>query len=130
MRKILLLLLIGSFSVLSGYASTSCNLDGKSTTTQRRDQKDDSAGRPRAPRRSRIFQISSEPGTNILQVISSADVGFVTAVIDNLSSGTVYTYSFNSSTPAFLPISGECGVWRVFLVTSSGMTMIYEFEVY
>ena len=130
MRKKTLLLLIGGFVFFSGQASTSFSMDSRSTTTYMGNNGGASVGRPRAPRRSRIFQISYEPGMNILQVISSADVGFVTAIIENLSTGTILTYTFDTSDPAFLPISGECGVWRVFLATSSGMTMIYEFEVY
>lgn len=130
MRKYLFLLLIGCVGMHSGLACPSLSLDGKTVEAQKGNADNTSPTRPRAPRRSRTFQVSFEPGMNPIQVSSSTGVGIVTAVIENLSSGTIYTYSFDSSVPAFLPISGESGVWRVSLTTSSGTTMIYELDVY
>ena len=68
--------------------------------------------RPRAARRPSPFQISYEPGINVVLVSSNSDVGLVNVVMENLSTGTIYTYSFHSSDLAILPISGEEGPWR------------------
>ena len=121
MRKTLMLLLVGCVGILSGYANPFTGQDGKETTSQMGSIGDTSMGRPRAPRRSPSFQIYYDPGLNAVLVSSTSDVGLVNAVIENLSTGSFYTYSFDSSELAVLPISGEAGVWRVLLYSNHGL---------
>ena len=88
-----------------------------------------SMGRPRASRRSPSFQIYYDPGLNAVLVSSTSDVGLVNAVIENLSTGSFYTYSFDSSELAVLPISGEAGVWRILLRNSSGWSVSIRIDI-
>lgn len=127
MRKILMLLVVGCLGISTGQASSLFLQDGKSTPIRKGENGPCSHGRPRAPRHSPTFQIWYEPGVNAVLVVSSADVGPVQAIIENLTSGTLYTYSFDSSSPAILPISGEPGVWKVILRSTRGITITYEF---
>ena len=105
-----MLFMVGCLGISTGQASSLFLQDGKTTPIQKGETGDSSLGRPRAPRHSTTFQIWYEPGVNAVLVVSSADVGPVQAIIENLTSGTLYTYSFDSSSPAILPISGEPGV--------------------
>lgn len=127
MRKILMLFMVGCLGISTGQASSLFLQDGKTTPIQKGETGDSSLGRPRAPHHSPTFQIWYEPGVNAVFVISSTDVGPVQAIIENLSTGTLFTYSFDSSTPAILPISDESGVWRVILRPIRGTTVTYEF---
>lgn len=116
-----MLLLVGSVGIISGYAHPFTGQDGKETTSQMGSIGDTSMGRPRAPRRSPSFQIYYDPGLNAVLVSSTSDVGLVHAVIENLSTSSFYTYSFDSSELTILPISGEAGVWRVLLYSNYGL---------
>lgn len=127
MRKILMLFMVGCLGISTGQASSLFLQDGKTTPIQKGETGDSSLGRPRAPRHSPTFQVWYEPGVNAVIVVSGADVGPVQAVIENPSTGTLYTYSFDSSSPAILPISGESGVWRVILRSIRGAIIAYEY---
>ena len=129
MRKTLMLLLVGSVGIISGYAHPFTGQDGKETTSQMGSIGDTSMGRPRVPRRSPSFQIYYDPGLNAVLVSSTSDVGPVHAVIENLSTGSFYTYSFDSSELAVLPISGEAGVWRILLRNSSGWSVSIRIDI-
>ena len=129
MRKTLMLLLVGSVGIISGYAHPFTGQDGKETTSQMGSIGDTSMGRPRVPRRSPSFQIYYDPGLNAVLVSSTSDVGLVNAVIENLSTGSFYTYSFDSSELAVLPISGEAGVWRILLRNSSGWSVSIRIDI-
>lgn len=124
-----MLLLVGCVGILSGYANPFTGQDGKETTSQMGSIGDTSMGRPRAPRPSPSFQICYEPGLNAVLVSSRADAGLVHAVIENLSTGSFYTYSFDSSELAVLPISGEAGVWRILLRNSSGWSVSIRIDI-
>ena len=124
-----MLLLVGSVGILSGYAHPFTGQDGKETTSQMGSIGDTSMGRPRVPRRSPSFQIYYDPGLNAVLVSSTSDVGLVNAVIENLSTGSFYTYSFDSSELAVLPISGEAGVWRILLRNSSGWSVSIRIDI-
>lgn len=129
MRKTLMLLLVGCVGILSGYANPFTGQDGKETTSQMGSIGDTSMGRPRAPRRSPSFQIYYDPGMKAMIVSSISDVGPVHAVIENLSTGTFYSYLFDSSELAVLPISGEAGVWRILLRNSSGWSVSIRIDI-
>ena len=129
MRKTLLLILVGSMGFTSAQASSSCGQDGKTTATQVGNNGGTSIGRPRAHRKVPTFQIVYEPTWRSLVVYSFSDGGLVHAVIENLSTGAHYFYTFDSSEPAILPISGEAGVWMVMLYSMSRNVIEYEFEV-
>ena len=129
MRKTLMLLLVGSVGIISGYAHPFTGQDGKETTSQMGSIGDTSMGRPRVPRRSPSFQIYYDPGLNAVLVSSTSDVGPVHAVIENLSTGSFYTYSFDSSELAVLPIRGEAGVWRILLRNSSGWSVSIRIDI-
>ncbi len=124
-----MLLLVGSVGIISGYAHPFTGQDGKETTSQMGSIGDTSMGRPRVPRRSPSFQIYYDPGLNAVLVSSTSDVGLVNAVIENLSTGSFYTYSFDSSELAVLPISGEAGVWRILLRNSSGWSVSIRIDI-
>lgn len=124
-----MLLLVGSVGIISGYAHPFTGQDGKETTSQMGSIGDTSMGRPRVPRRSPSFQIYYDPGLNAVLVSSSSDVGLVNAVIENLSTGSFYTYSFDSSELAVLPISEEAGVWRILLRNSSGWSVSIRIDI-
>ena len=124
-----MLLLVGSVGIISGYAHPFTGQDGKETTSQMGSIGDTSMGRPRVPRRSPSFQIYYDPGLNAVLVSSTSDVGPVHAVIENLSTGSFYTYSFDSSELAVLPISGEAGVWRILLRNSSGWSVSIRIDI-
>ena len=128
MRKTLMLLLVGSVGIISGYAHPFTGQDGKETTSQMGSIGDTSMGRPRAPRRSPSFQIYYDPGLNAVLVSSTSDVGLVHAVIENLSTSSFYTYSFDSSELAVLPVSGEADVWMVLLYSSCGLVGCWYIE--
>lgn len=128
MRKILLLLLIGSLGTLPGNASASINQDGKSTTIQRGNTGNTSAGRPRSMHMQPTFQVQYEPGMDALLVSSSSDVGLVHAVIDNLFTGAVFSYSFDSSETAILPYNGEPGLWRLTIFLNHNAVVTYLFQ--
>ena len=85
--------------------------------------------RPRAPRRQTTFRVFYEPGFQALVVTSSSDVGVVVAVIENLSTGAFYTYSFDSSEAALLPVNGEPGLWRITLFVSRSNTFTEYFQL-
>jgi hypothetical protein len=130
MRKTLLLLLIGCIGITSGQASTSFLQDGKTATTQAGNIQETSSGRPRAPRRQQTpFSISYDSGLCALVVTPLADVGLVHAFIENLDTGAVCIYSFNSSLAAVLPISGEAGIWRIILCNSTKWPFITELAI-
>ena len=124
-----MLLLVGSVGIISGYAHPFTGQDGKETTSQMGSIGETSMGRPRASRRSPSFQIYYDPGLNAVLVSSTSDVGPVHAVIENLSTGSFYTYSFDSSELAVLPISGEAGVWRILLRNSSGWSVSIRIDI-
>ncbi len=124
-----MLLLVGSVGIISGYAHPFTGQDGKETTSQMGSIGETSMGRPRASRRSPSFQIYYDPGLNAVLVSSTSDVGLVNAVIENLSTGSFYTYSFDSSELAVLPISGEAGVWRILLRNSSGWSVSIRIDI-
>ena len=124
-----MLLLVGSVGIISGYAHPFTGQDGKETTSQMGSIGDTSMGRPRVPRRSPSFQIYYDPGLNAVLVSSTSDVGLVNAVIENLSTGSYYTYSFDSSELAVLPISGEAGVWRILLRNSLGWSVSIRIDI-
>ena len=124
-----MLLLVGSVGIISGYAHPFMGQDGKTTNSQMGSIGDASSVRPRALRRSPSFQIYYDPGLNAVLVSSTSDVGLVNAVIENLSTGSYYTYSFDSSELAVLPISGEAGVWRILLRNSSGWSVSIRIDI-
>ena len=124
-----MLLLVGSVGIISGYAHPFTGQDGKETTSQMGSIGDTSMGRPRAPRRSPSFQIYYDPGMKAMIVSSISDVGPVHAVIENLSAGAFYSYLFDSSELAVLPISGEAGVWRILLRNSSGWSVSIRIDI-
>ena len=130
MRKTLLLLLIGCIGITSGQASTSFLQDGKTATTQAGNIQETSSGRPRAPRRQQtLFSISYDSGLCALVVTPLADVGLVHALLENLTTGAVCIYSFNSSEPAVLPVIGEAGVWRIIVFYSNRFTFMSELNL-
>ena len=124
-----MLLLVGSVGIISGYAHPFTSQDGKTTNSQMGSVGDATSVRPRALRRSPSFQIYYDPGLNAVLVSSTSDVGLVNAVIENLSTGSFYTYSFDSSELAVLPISGEAGVWRILLHNSSGGSVSIRIDI-
>lgn len=127
MRKTLLLLLIGCMCFFSGHASTIFSLDGRTTTTQKGSSGDTSIGRPRAPRcRVASFDVFYDQEQLALHICSPTDVGIVMGVIENLSTGTFFIFSFDSSVPAILPIGGESGLWEIILFTKdTGCSSFY-----
>lgn len=124
-----MLLLVGSVGIISGYAHPFTSQDGKTTNSQMGSVGDATSVRPRAPRPSPSFQICYEPGLNAVLVSSCADAGLVHAVIENLCTGTFYSYLFDSSELAVLPISGEAGVWRILLRNSSGWSVSIRIDI-
>jgi len=130
MRKTLLLFLIGCMCFFSGHASTIFSLDGRTTTTQKGSSGDTSIGRPRAPRcRVASFDVFYDQEQLALHICSPTDVGIVMGVIENLSTGTFFIFSFDSSVPAVLPISLEVAVWRVTLYMCQEKPIVYEFAI-
>lgn len=122
-----MLFMVGCLGISTGQASSLFLQDGKTTPIRKGETGNSSLGRPRAPRHSPTVQIWYEPGVNAVFVVSRTDVGPVQAVIENLTTGTLYTYSFDSSSPTILPISGEPGVWKVILRSTRGTIITYEF---
>lgn len=74
---------------------------------------DQPGGRPRTLP---IFSASLDVDLNILSISSIYNVGEVDVVIENLTTGEFAEYSFNSSVTAFLPISGNAGLWTITLL--------------
>lgn len=120
MRKRVFLLLIGGLLGITchGFSFSLENDDGTpSSPLSKGDIRDTSVSRPRAPRRPCSFWVAYDLGQQALIVSSLSNVGRVKAVIENLSTGALCAYSFDSSGPAVLPISGEPGLWEVSIYT-------------
>lgn len=128
MRKAVLLL-VASVTFASGHAHSFWEQDGKVTKSQMGSVGDTSMGRPRTPRNAPIFQVWYEPGLSAVLVSSRTDVGLVRAVIENIYTGTFYTYSFDSSELAVLPITGEAGEWRIMLHYSWGWRVSITIDI-
>lgn len=81
------------------------------------------------PRGSSLFTVSLDIDLNILSVSTNCYVGYVDVVIENL---TTYEYSedsFDSTLTAFLPISGNTGIWRITFILGSGDEYYGIFEL-
>lgn len=125
MRRFLLSLLIGFLCITSSQASASHSQDGR--TTQAGNLDDKPLGRPKDARKNSSFYVSYFPGMGTLLITAVFDIGLVHAEFENLSSGTRYTISFDSSEPAILPTSGEPGIWRLILKPDAGAATSYVF---
>ena len=57
------------------------------------------------------------------------DLGYVSVEIENLTTGEYAEYSFDSSSTAYFPISGNTGSWRITLTLLDNEVYIGEFEL-
>lgn len=132
MRKLLIffLLFCAVFTTTNAATINSATFsEGSDVPIRSGDHDSGSNTRPRAPRRQMPFSICYVPSVHALVVTSSSDVNVVVAVIENLSTGAFYTYSFDSSEPAFLPINGESGLWRITLFLSRNDALTDYFQI-
>lgn len=53
----------------------------------------------------------------------------VSAVLENLVTGELVSYTFDSSDVAVLPFSGDAGLWRITLTPDGGVDYVGEFEI-
>lgn len=81
------------------------------------------------PRTSPLFSASLDTGQNTLTVSALYNVGYVDIVIENLTTGESAESSFYSAVPAFFPISGNSGSWRITLTLDSGVVYVGEFVI-
>lgn len=72
------------------------------------------------PRTLSLFSACLDTGINVLFVSTLYYVGEVDVVIENLTGYEYDEYSFNSSTTAIFPISGNAGSWRITLSLADG----------
>lgn len=116
MKKPLVLVTTSLMLVITALASPTGKEIGEQLDVQIT-PREEQIGRPRS---SPIFTASLDTDLCILTVSSLYNVGDVSAVIENLTTGESAEYIFASSSPAFLPISGNSGYWRITLTLESG----------
>lgn len=81
------------------------------------------------PRSAPLFSASLDTDQNSLSISALYNVGYVDIVIENLTTGENTGASFHSTAPAFFPISGNSGLWRVTLTLDGGVEYIGEFVI-
>lgn len=94
----------------------------------RKEDTHNNIGRPHAPELP-LFNSCLNTDSSSLIIYSAYDVDEVSAVIENLTTGELYEYSFDSSDVAVLPISGSEGLWYITLSLIDGTDYIGEFEL-
>ena len=67
------------------------------------------------PRTLSLFSVLLDTDLNYLSISTLYNVGYVDAVIENLTTGEYAEYSFYSGVTAYFPISGDAGSWRITL---------------
>ena len=72
------------------------------------------------PRNVSLFSVVLDTDLNSLSVSTLYNVGYVDAVIENLTTGEYAEYSFYSGSTAYFPISGNAGSWRITLTLENG----------
>ena len=75
------------------------------------------------------FSVMADTDLGVVYVSSVYDAGEVTAVIENLTTGELVSYTFDSSDTAVLPFSGDAGLWRITLTPEGGADYVGEFEI-
>ena len=86
------------------------------------------SGRPQVPALS-LFTVFLDTDLGSLFVSSRYDVGEVSATIENLSTGNFYSYTFDSTDSALLPINGSAGFWTITLTLDNGTEFAGEFQL-
>ena len=81
------------------------------------------------PRSLPLFSVVLDTDLNSLSVSTLYNVGYVHAVIENLTSGEYAEYSFYSSSTAYFPISGNAGSWRITLTLLDNEVYFGMFEL-
>ena len=81
------------------------------------------------PRSLPLFSVVLDTDLNSLSVSTLYNVGYVHAVIENLTSGEYAEYSFYSSSTAYFPISGNAGSWRITLTLVDNEAYFGIFEL-
>ena len=81
------------------------------------------------PRSRPLFSVVLDTDLNYLSISTLYNVGYVDAVIENLTTGEYAEYSFDSSSTAYFPISGNAGSWRITLTLLDNEVYIGEFEL-
>ena len=82
--------------------------------------------RPRTPS---LFSAYLDTDLNLITIYTLYNVGYVDTVIENLTTGEYAEYSFNSSSPVLLPISGNAGYWHITRTLGSGEEYQGEFVI-
>ena len=81
------------------------------------------------PRSLPLFSVVLDTDLNYLSISTLYNVGYVDAVIENLTTGEYAEYSFDSSSTAYFPISGNAGSWRITLTLLDNEVYIGEVEL-
>lgn len=84
--------------------------------------------RPHAPALS-LFTVFLDTDLGSLFVSSRYDVGEVSATIENLLTGDFFSYTFDSTDSALLPINGSAGFWTITLTLDNGTEFAGEFQL-
>ena len=107
MRRILFSLLIGCMGIISGYASTAVNQDGKTNPGPGEDGNNGGliGGRPLIPSYRARFHVSYDSDLSALVVYSPSVDGQVYAVLQNLTFGTSCGYVLADGDETVIPIT-------------------------
>ena len=84
--------------------------------------------RPKAPAY-RPFDVCVDTDCGIICVIALRNLGDVSAIIENITTGEQYNYCFDSSNEAFLPLCCSAGFWQITLILGSGAEYVGEFQL-
>lgn len=82
--------------------------------------------RPRTPS---LFSAYLDTDLNLITIYTLYNVGYVDTVIENLTTGEYAEYSFDSSSTAYFPISGNAGSWRITLTLLDNEVYFGMFEL-
>ena len=72
------------------------------------------------PRSLPLFSVVLDTDLNYLSISTLYNVGYVDAVIENLTTGEYAEYSFDSRLTAYFPVSGNAGSWQITLTPENG----------
>lgn len=75
------------------------------------------------------FSVMADTDLCVVYVSSIYDSVEVSAVLENLMTGELVSYTFDSSDVAVLPFSGDSGLWRITLTLENGTDYVGEFEI-
>lgn len=81
------------------------------------------------PRNVSLFSVVLDTDLNYLSISTLYNVGYVNAVIENLTTGEYAEYSFDSSSTTYFPISGNAGSWRIILTLVGNGVYFGMFEL-